>query len=109
MIKVAGGRGDNAIGSCLNRYAANSQHLGCRPIWKPTVYSSMISSFKLPKGWDYSGIHDALRSSGFVIYAGQGELYREMFRICTMGDIRDEDMARLLASMEELICGRSTQ
>ena len=73
------------------------------------VYSSMISSFKLPKGWDYPGIHDALRSSGFVIYAGQGDLYREMFRICTMGDIQDGDMARLLVVMEELICGRSGQ
>lgn len=73
------------------------------------AYSSMISSFRLPKGWDYPGIHDALRSSGFVIYAGQSGLYREMFRICTMGDIQDEDLVRLLAAMEELICGRSTQ
>ncbi|MCB1873125.1 MAG: 2-aminoethylphosphonate aminotransferase, partial [Gammaproteobacteria bacterium] len=83
--------------------------LGIATFLDAAVYSSMISSFKLPKGWDYPGIHDALRSRGFVIYAGQGGLYREMFRICTMGDIQDEDIARLLASMEELICGRATR
>ncbi|MCP4283364.1 MAG: aminotransferase class V-fold PLP-dependent enzyme [Gammaproteobacteria bacterium] len=72
-------------------------------------FSSMISSFKLPKGRDYKSMHDALRSSGFVIYAGQGELYREMFRICTMGDIQEEDMARLLTALEELLCDHSRQ
>lgn len=73
------------------------------------AYSSMISSFSLPQGWDYPALHDALRSRGFVIYAGQGGLYRDMFRICTMGDILDEDLSRLLLAMEELLCGRAKQ
>ncbi|MCB1752807.1 MAG: 2-aminoethylphosphonate aminotransferase [Gammaproteobacteria bacterium] len=83
--------------------------LGVPAYLKADVYSSMISSFKLPEGWGYKNLHDALRRSGFVIYAGQGGLYREMFRICTMGDIQDQDMLRLLMAMETLICGRSKQ
>ncbi|MCB1760064.1 MAG: aminotransferase class V-fold PLP-dependent enzyme [Gammaproteobacteria bacterium] len=67
-------------------------------------YSSMISSFALPRDWDYPALHDALRDAGFIIYAGQGDLYKEMFRICTMGDIRDDDLARLLATLERLLC-----
>jgi 2-aminoethylphosphonate-pyruvate transaminase len=67
-------------------------------------YSAMISSFALPAGWDYPALHDALRDAGFIIYAGQGDLYKAMFRICTMGDIRDEDMTHLLNTLERLLC-----
>ena len=67
-------------------------------------YSAMISSFDLPSGWSYTALHDALRDAGFVIYAGQGDLYQSMFRICTMGDIRDTDLARLLSTLETLLC-----
>lgn len=83
--------------------------LGVPTYLESGAYSSMISSFKLPRGWDYPALHDALRSRGFVIYAGQGGLYRDMFRICTMGDIEDGDIVRLLQAMEELICGRAKQ
>jgi 2-aminoethylphosphonate-pyruvate transaminase len=34
-----------------------------------------------------------------VVYAGQGELAAEMFRISTMGDITDYDMGRLLTAL----------
>jgi len=66
-------------------------------------YSSMISSFHLPTGWRYERLHDALRAAGFIIYAGQGRLQRSMFRICNMGDIRDEDVDRLLATFARLL------
>ncbi|MGD8587221.1 MAG: 2-aminoethylphosphonate aminotransferase [Chromatiales bacterium] len=66
------------------------------------VYSSMISSFELPDGWDYPRVHDAMRQAGFVIYAGQGSLYHAMFRICTMGDIHDQDIQRLNTVLDEI-------
>jgi len=40
-----------------------------------------------------------LKQRGFVIYAGQGSMVTEMFRISTMGDISDYDMERLLAAL----------
>jgi 2-aminoethylphosphonate-pyruvate transaminase len=48
---------------------------------------------------DYPQIHDGLKQRGFIIYAGQGGLAREMFRISTMGDISGYDMERLLAAL----------
>ncbi len=66
-------------------------------------YSSMISSFHLPRGWTYERLHDELRAAGFVIYAGQGDLSKSMFRVCNMGDIQDGDLARLLAVLRRLL------
>jgi 2-aminoethylphosphonate-pyruvate transaminase len=70
------------------------------------AYSSMISSFRLPPGWTYERLHDALRAAGFVIYAGQGGLQHAMFRVCNMGDLWDEDIDRLLAVCGGLLGGR---
>jgi 2-aminoethylphosphonate-pyruvate transaminase len=58
----------------------------------------MISSFRLPSGVTYAQLHDALREEGFVIYAGQGDLARTIFRIANMGDLRDTDVERLLGA-----------
>jgi 2-aminoethylphosphonate-pyruvate transaminase len=50
----------------------------------------------------YDDIHDGLKQWGFVIYAGQGDLAAQLFRISTMGDITDYDMERLLAAIESV-------
>ena len=46
--------------------------------------------------------HDALKARGFVIYAGQGGLSAELFRISTMGNIHAADIDRLLRGFSEL-------
>ena len=61
--------------------------------------SCVLYSYRLPANMSYDTIHDGLKQRGFVIYAGQGKLSTEMFRISTMGDISDYDMERLLASL----------
>lgn len=70
--------------------------LGTPLLLDEAACSSMISSFALPEGWAFDAMHDRLRRAGFVIYAGQGGLYRSTFRISTMGCIRDDDMDRLI-------------
>jgi 2-aminoethylphosphonate-pyruvate transaminase len=47
-------------------------------------------------------LHDALKARGFVIYAGQGGLSAELFRISTMGNIHPADVDRLLQGFIEL-------
>jgi aspartate aminotransferase-like enzyme len=42
----------------------------------------------------------------FVIYAGQGHLSPDIFRIAHMGDIRDDDLAGLCAALDAIIGGR---
>ncbi len=65
--------------------------------------ASMLSSFKLPKNMGYDALHDAMRARNFVIYAGQGGLARDIFRIAVMGDIGESDMTRLLTAFKEIL------
>jgi 2-aminoethylphosphonate-pyruvate transaminase len=61
--------------------------------------SCVLRAYRLPPDTSYEAVHDGLKQRGFVIYAGQGSLVAEMFRISTMGDITDYDMERLLAAI----------
>ena len=65
----------------------------------PAESSCVLRSYRMPADMSYGEIHDGLKQRGFVIYAGQGKLQEEMFRISTMGDITDYDMERLLAAL----------
>ncbi len=70
----------------------------------PAAESSVVlRAYRLPEGVPYARLHDALKARGFVIYAGQGGLSAELFRISTMGDIRAADIDRLLHSFDELL------
>jgi 2-aminoethylphosphonate-pyruvate transaminase len=64
--------------------------------------SCVLVAYQIPEGSTYAAIHDRLKQWGFVIYAGQGSLAAQLFRISTMGDITDYDMERLLAAIESV-------
>jgi 2-aminoethylphosphonate-pyruvate transaminase len=83
------------VGRDLDRY-------NVKALLEPGVSSCVLRSYHLPDDRSYEDIHDGLKHRGFVIYAGQGKLATEMFRISTMGDITDYDMERLLASLAEV-------
>ena len=65
-------------------------------------YSSMITSFFLPKNFTYNEIYKLFEDEDFIIYAGQGDLSKKIFRICNMGDIRDTDLIRLKKVIEDI-------
>jgi 2-aminoethylphosphonate-pyruvate transaminase len=67
----------------------------------PQDSSVVLRAYHLPRGIDYPVLHDALKTGGFVIYAGQGDLSRTLFRIATMGEITAEDIRRLLECFED--------
>ena len=46
---------------------------------------------------------DRLKEQGFVIYAGQGNMGNQIFRIANMGDIRTEEFERFLVALLESI------
>jgi len=58
--------------------------------------SVVLCAYHLPQGMSYSVLHDALKAQGFVIYAGQGDLAKTLFRISTMGNLSVQDMAQLV-------------
>lgn len=79
--------------------------LGVGTLLAPSEYSAVLWSYRLPVGRTYLQLHDALKRRGFVIYAGQGHLSPEVFRIAHMGDIGRDDMERLRAALVAVIGG----
>jgi 2-aminoethylphosphonate-pyruvate transaminase len=66
-------------------------------------YSAVLWSYRLPPGCTYVSLHAGLKAEGFVIYAGQGRLAPDIFRIAHMGDITGADLARLEAVLGRLL------
>jgi 2-aminoethylphosphonate-pyruvate transaminase len=85
------------------RVAAGLAQLGIEPYLEGDVCSVVLRSYRLPIGMSYDTLHDELKKRGFIIYAGQGGLSRELFRISTLGEIRDADIERLLRAFAEIV------
>jgi 2-aminoethylphosphonate-pyruvate transaminase len=64
--------------------------------------SVVLRAYRLPAGIAYTTLHDELKSQGFVIYAGQGNLSKSLFRISTMGNLTSPDIDRLLGCFARL-------
>jgi 2-aminoethylphosphonate-pyruvate transaminase len=87
----------------FKRYAALAEQvraglaeLGINPVIPAEQSSVVLRSYHLPTETSYLKLHDELKAQGFVIYAGQGDLSKMLFRISTMGAVTSADMARLL-------------
>ena len=85
------------------RVRAALAELGVRPLLADEDSSAVLRSYQLPGGFSYPELHDELKSRGFVIYAGQGHLRSDVFRVAHMGDIRDEDVERLVGAFGEVL------
>jgi 2-aminoethylphosphonate-pyruvate transaminase len=91
--------------SRAGRIAATLQAAGVAPLLPPADYSSVLWSWRLPAGQDYGRLHDALKADGFIVYAGQGDLGAQIFRIAHMGDIRPDDLDRLCSALARHLAG----
>jgi 2-aminoethylphosphonate-pyruvate transaminase len=87
----------------FKRYAALAEQVraglaavGINPVVAPEQSSVVLRSYNLPAATPYSKLHDTLKAEGFVIYAGQGDLSKTLFRISTMGAVTPADINRLL-------------
>jgi 2-aminoethylphosphonate-pyruvate transaminase len=93
----------------FQRYAALAEQvraglaqLGIAGLLAVADSSVVLRAYHLPLDLSYPQLHDALKADGFVIYAGQGDLSRTLFRISTMGEISPADVTRLLACVRRL-------
>ena len=80
---------------------------GARTLLDPAEYASVLWSWRLPEGRTYAALHDALKSEGYVIYAGQGRFGPEIFRIAHMGDITRAQMDGLCAALSRILGTRA--
>jgi 2-aminoethylphosphonate-pyruvate transaminase len=80
--------------------------LGLEQLVAPEHRSRTVRSLRLPGGIDYPQLHDRLKRDGYVIYAGQGPLAPEIFRVCCMGALEPEALvgfgARLEAALQAM-------
>jgi 2-aminoethylphosphonate-pyruvate transaminase len=81
------------------RIAVTLKQLGLETMLPPEEYSCVLWSWLLPQGLSYSDVHATLKAEGFVVYAGQGDFSKQIFRIAHMGDIRSDDMDRLESAL----------
>lgn len=81
--------------------------IGVRPRLDADDCSCVLHAYHLPEGISYTKLHDALKKKGFVIYAGQGNLARTLFRVSAMGAITEADMRRFVAAVKSIVTSRS--
>ncbi|MFQ5965316.1 MAG: 2-aminoethylphosphonate aminotransferase [Candidatus Scalinduaceae bacterium] len=67
------------------------------------LLSNTITALYLPKDMTYTHLHDSLKESGFVIYAGQGQLNAKIFRIANMGELTMEDLETFIKNLQDVL------
>ena len=77
--------------------------LGVETLLQAADFSSVLYSYILPTGVSFAKLHDFLKTNGFVIYQGQGDLSETIFRISTMGEISEEKISLLCDLFNEFL------
>jgi 2-aminoethylphosphonate-pyruvate transaminase len=101
---------EEGVAARIARYAgaaallrAGFQRLGLACVLPPELRSNSITSLWLPAGRTYAELHDGLKGRGFVVYEGQGQLQREIFRVANMGHLERADFERFLSALEAVL------
>ena len=76
--------------------------IGIKPVLTPDRQSSSLTAFYLPEGLPYQTLHDRLKSQGYVIYAGQGNLENKIFRVANMGEVSEAQLIAFLDAFEQV-------
>ncbi len=89
-------------GALAEQVRAGLAAAGIETVLPPAESSVVLRAYRLPEGLTYARLHDGLKADGFVIYAGQGDLAKTLFRISTMGHLSGTDIDRLLTCFAKL-------
>lgn len=97
---------DEGVANRSSRFEAASallregfERLGLRFLLPPSLRSRTITALHQPDGLPYHTLHDRLKAQGFVIYAGQGALAGQIFRVATMGAVRLDEYRAFLDAL----------
>jgi 2-aminoethylphosphonate-pyruvate transaminase len=77
--------------------------LSVKPLLTPDKLSNTITAYYLPEGMTYQSLHDQLKKEGYVIYAGQGQLQSQIFRVANMGALTETQLVGFLDAFERII------
>jgi len=79
------------------------EKLGFKLFLPPESRCNSITAICTPKNISYKTLHDGLKKRGFVIYAGQGNFEKTMFRVGNMGALTIGDLKRFLDSLKAIL------
>lgn len=77
--------------------------LGLEFLLHEGLRSNTITSLYLPKGLSYQMLHNGLKQKGYIIYAGQGTLQTDIFRVANMGALKRSDFEGFIHHLEEVL------
>jgi 2-aminoethylphosphonate-pyruvate transaminase len=77
--------------------------LGLEFLIPERLRSNTITALYLPRSVSYQKLHDDLKRRGYVIYAGQGALQSNIFRVANMGELKRADFEGFLHHLGEVI------
>ncbi len=69
--------------------------------------SHVLTALWTPQNVSYDTLHDRLKKSGFVIYAGQSKLKNKIFRVSNLGDISVKDLHRFISKLRRILSGHA--
>jgi 2-aminoethylphosphonate-pyruvate transaminase len=101
---------EEGVAARIARYAENCRvlrrgmaALGFEILVPEGARSSILTTFRLPRGVTYDALHDAMKRRGYIIYAGQGEIRTYAFRVSNMGTLTPKDMQAVVAAFAECL------
>jgi 2-aminoethylphosphonate-pyruvate transaminase len=78
---------------------------GTHQVLSPVLQGNTLTAFYLPEGCTYHRLHEGLKRSGYVIYAGQGQLEEKIFRVANMGALTTQDIEGFLSAFQTCLSG----
>lgn len=87
----------------IGRVRSALKAMGIKPLLPDGCSSAVLHAFYLPTGLGYRELHDLLKQEGYIIYAGQGDLAKSMFRISMMGAITEDEVGRFISVVTRIV------
>ncbi|MDZ8241772.1 MAG: 2-aminoethylphosphonate aminotransferase [Nostoc sp. ChiQUE01a] len=107
MVEAGGWRARHSHYSQLaNLVRDGLASIGIKPLLSKGSSSVVLNAYYLPNNFSYEEFHDQLKAHDYVIYSGQGNLAKSIFRVSTMGAITQADMERFVAVVKQIISKR---
>lgn len=69
----------------------------------PDQQSNILTTLKMPPGFDYWALHDELKKRGITIYSDANVLAAGRWRVATLGSITEEDVDWFLENLREIL------
>lgn len=93
LAELGGWRARREIYRARSSHVADTLHeLGISDLLEAGASSCVLRAYRLPQHMDFKTLHDRFADEHVVVYSGQGDLAKEIFRIACMGEITADDL-----------------